>query len=270
MITFERVSKRYPDGSLAVEDFSLHVPSGHIVSLVGSSGSGKTTLLRMVNRMTEPSSGRVLIAGSDVLSRPAVQLRREIGYVLQSGGLLPHKTVADNIAVVPRLLGSPRNQARHRAAELMEHMGLDPSLARRYPHQLSGGQQQRVGVARALAADPAIVLMDEPFGALDPIVRRDLQDHLLRLHKDLQKTILLVTHDMDEALRLSNTVVILDKPGKVIQQGSPAEILTQPRSDFVRRFLGTATGTTRLTVRTINGSRVATNPQGIPVGVIAE
>ncbi|KQB83199.1 ABC transporter ATP-binding protein [Corynebacterium oculi] len=268
MITFERVSKRYPDGSLAVEDFSLHVPTGHIVSLVGSSGSGKTTLLRMVNRMAEPTAGRVLVSGADVRSRPAVQLRRGIGYVLQSGGLLPHKTVVDNIAAVPRLTGVPRPQARLRAEELMEKMGLDPSLSRRYPHQLSGGQQQRVGVARALAADPAIVLMDEPFGAVDPIVRRELQEQLLRLQADLNKTILLVTHDMDEALRLSNTVVILDKPGRIVRQGSPAEILARPGSDFVRRFLGTAASNTRLTVHDVEGSRVVTDPQGIPVGVL--
>lgn len=268
MITFDQVSKHYPDGSLAVEEFSLRVPAGHIVSLVGSSGSGKTTLLRMVNRMTEPTSGRVLISGSDVRSRPAVQLRREIGYVLQSGGLLPHRTVADNIATVPRLLGVSRPRARRRTEELMEVMGLDPALSRRYPHQLSGGQQQRVGVARALAADPPLILMDEPFGALDPIVRRDLQDQLLRLQGDLNKTILLVTHDMDEALRLSNTVVILDKPGRIIQQGRPEEILAHPRSDFVRRFLGTASSNTRLTLRTVGETLVATTSQGAPVGVI--
>ncbi|MBK0418229.1 ATP-binding cassette domain-containing protein [Leucobacter sp. CSA1] len=234
MIEFQSVTKTYPGGSVAVSEFSLTVPSHRTVVLVGSSGSGKTTLLRMVNRMVDPTEGRVLIDGDDVLDRDAVRLRRSIGYVLQQGGLLPHRTIADNIATVPVLTGASRREARAASLELMERVGLDRSLARRYPAQLSGGQQQRVGVARALAGDPNILLMDEPFGAVDPIVRRELQDELLRLQSELGKTIVFVTHDVDEAFRLGDEVVVLRERGEIAQHGTPAGILAEPAADVGR------------------------------------
>ena len=213
MIEFESVAKTYRGGAVAVADFSLTIPSHRTVVLVGSSGSGKTTLLRMVNRMVDPTSGHVLIDDEDVRDANPVRLRRSIGYVLQTGGLLPHRTVADNVATVRVLNGESRRKARAGAAELLERVGLDPSLGSRYPAQLSGGQQQRVGVARALATDPNILLMDEPFGAVDPIVRRELQDELLRLQAELGKTILFVTHDIEEAFRLGDEVVVLKEGG---------------------------------------------------------
>ena len=209
MIGFENVRKEYPGGTVAVEDFTLQIPSHRSVVLVGSSGSGKTTLMRMINRMVDPTAGRVLIDGEDVAHLDPVQLRRSIGYVMQASGLLPHRTVLDNITTVPVLRGTSRRDARTRAAELLELVGLDQQVATRYPAQLSGGQQQRVGVARALAADPDILLMDEPFGAVDPIVRADLQQELLRLQRELRKTIVFVTHDIDEAFLVGDRVVLL-------------------------------------------------------------
>ena len=268
MIEFQSVSKTYPGGAVAVADFSLTVPSHTTVVLVGSSGSGKTTLLRMVNRMVEPTSGRVLIDGEDIRDRNPVALRRAIGYVLQQGGLLPHRTVADNVATVPVLNGVPRRQARTAALELLERVGLDPALGRRYPAQLSGGQQQRVGVARALAADPDILLMDEPFGAVDPIVRRDLQDELLRLQAELGKTIVFVTHDVDEAFRLADDVVVLRERAVVAQHGTAAAILAQPADDFVRDFVGADRSERTLTTQRIGGRTVAVDAQGRPVGVL--
>ncbi|MCD0445351.1 ATP-binding cassette domain-containing protein [Glycomyces sp. A-F 0318] len=268
MIEFESVSKTYPDGTVAVEEFSLVVPSHRSVVLVGSSGSGKSTLLQMVNRMVEPTGGRVAIDGEDVAGRDAVGLRRSIGYVLQHGGLLPHRTVLDNIATVPVLNGTRRRRARTEAAGLLERVGLDPSLGRRYPSQLSGGQQQRVGVARALASDPNILLMDEPFGAVDPIVRRELQDELARLQADLGKTIIFVTHDVDEALRLGDEVVVLRRHGVIAQRGTPAEILASPADDFVRDFVGADREERRLTVRKVDGRDVAVDGTGRPVGVL--
>lgn len=268
MITFDHVSKTYPDGSTAVHDFSLVVPSHHIVSLVGTSGSGKTTLIRMVNRMTEPTSGQVCIDDHNVMDESAVDLRRRIGYVIQSGGLMPHKTVEANIAVVPTLQGTPRREARKNARKIMERVGLDPALAKRYPHQLSGGQQQRVGVARALASNPNILLMDEPFGAVDPIVRRELQDELLRLQQELGKTILFVTHDIDEAFRLSDSVVILEKGGVISQHGPPSEIMTNPKNDFAASFTGASNTNRKLTTRTVNGQTVAVDSYGRSVGVL--
>lgn len=237
MIEFESVSKLYPGGTTAVQDFSLVVPSRQIVALLGSSGSGKTTLLRMVNRMVEPTSGRVLIDGVDVASRDAVELRRSIGYVLQHGGLLPHRTVRDNVATVPVLNGTSRGAARAAVDALLERVGLDPALAERYPAQLSGGQQQRVGVARALAADPNILLMDEPFGAVDPVVRRELQDELLRLQSELGKTIVFVTHDIDEAFLLGSQIALMAPGGTMAQLGTPEELLHSPASKFVADFI---------------------------------
>ncbi|HLU27792.1 MAG TPA: ATP-binding cassette domain-containing protein [Glycomyces sp.] len=268
MIEFESVSKTYPGGTDAVTDFSLTIPSHRTAVLVGSSGSGKSTLLQMVNRMVDPTSGRVAIDGEDVAARDPVALRRSIGYVLQHGGLLPHRTVADNVATVPVLNGTPRRRARTAALELLERVGLDPALGTRYPSQLSGGQQQRVGVARALAADPNILLMDEPFGAVDPIVRRELQDELARLQAELGKTIVFVTHDVDEALRLGDEVVVLRPGGIVAQRGSPTSILAEPADDFVRDFIGADRAERRLTVRRVEGRDVAVDGTGRPIGVL--
>lgn len=270
MIEFESVAKTYPDGTVAVGDFSLQVPTGRAVALLGSSGSGKTTLLRMVNRMVEPSAGRILIDGEDVAERDPVQLRRSIGYVLQAGGLMPHRTVLDNIATVPRLTGMAKRAAYDRARELLERLGLDVNLGHRYPAQLSGGQAQRVGVARALAADPAILLMDEPFGAVDPIVRGELQDEVCRLQAELGKTILLVTHDVDEAFRLGDEVVVLREGAEIAQQGTAAEILAHPRSDFVRDFVGADRADRRLTTRQLGGRTVVVDDAGRPVGVVEQ
>ncbi len=241
-IVFDAVTKRYPGGAPgarpAVEAFSAELRPGAITVLLGSSGCGKTTLLRMVNRMVEPTSGRVLIDGEDVTRGDAVALRRSIGYVMQNGGLLPHRRVIDNIALVPRLSGASRADAHDRARELMELVGLDASLARRYPHQLSGGQAQRVGVARALAADPGVLLMDEPFGAVDPLVRRELQHELWRLQGELAKTVLFVTHDVDEALALGDDIILLREGAEIAQRGTGPELLEHPADDFVIRFLG--------------------------------
>ena len=268
VIEFREVSKDYPDGTVAVSNFSLVVPSHRCVVLLGSSGSGKTTLVRMVNRMVEPSAGSVLIDGDDVRAADPVRLRRSIGYVLQSGGLLPHRTVADNVATVPVLGGVTRREALSRAAGLLERVGLDPRLAVRYPSQLSGGQQQRVGVARALAADPYILLMDEPFGAVDPIVRRELQDELLRLQAELGKTIVFVTHDVDEAFRLGDEVVVLKRQAQVAQRGTPAEILAEPADEFVRDFIGADRGQRSLRIDMVRGRRVAVDADGRAVGVL--
>lgn len=269
MIEFRSVRKSYPDGTVAVEDFSCVVPSHRCVALVGSSGSGKTTLLRMVNRMVEPTSGSVLIDDEDVGSLDRVRLRRRIGYVLQAGGLMPHRTVVDNVVTVPVLNGTPKRQARLAAAELLERVGLDPAIGGRYPAQLSGGQQQRVGVARALAADPNILLMDEPFGAVDPIQRRELQDEMRRLQAGLGKTILLVTHDIDEAFLLGDEVVVLRQRGRIAQAGAPAEILGRPADDFVRSFVGADRAERLLREVEVAGRRVAVDGLGRPAGVLS-
>ncbi|OCG74397.1 ABC transporter ATP-binding protein [Microbacterium sediminis] len=268
MIEFRSVRKEYADGVVAVADVSLVVPSHKTVVLVGSSGSGKTTLLRMVNRMVDPTSGAVLIDGEDVQDRDPVRLRRSIGYVMQSAGLLPHVRVIDNIATVPLLNGVPRAEARERALELMDTVGLDRALARRYPAQLSGGQQQRVGVARALASDPNILLMDEPFGAVDPIVRRELQQELLRLQAELGKTTVFVTHDVDEAFLLGDEVVILAERGRIVQQGSPAEILENPADDFVREFVGLVDGRREMTLRESAQGTVVVDGSGRVQGLL--
>ena len=271
-IEFRSVTKRYPDGTVAVDNFSLTIPAHEITVFVGPSGCGKTTLLRMINRVIEPSSGEVLIDGEDIADRPAVELRRSIGYVMQNSGLLPHRRVVDNIATVPRLMGVAKAPAREHALELMEVVGLERSLANRYPVQLSGGQQQRVGVARGLAADPNILLMDEPFGAVDPIVRDDLQQETLRLQRDLKKTIVFVTHDIDEAFLVGDRVIILERGANIVQQGTPEQILAAPANDFVASFIGSERGKRRLTVSIRPGQgddRVVIDAGGYPVGVIA-
>ena len=270
MIEFEHVTKSYPDGTVAVADFSLRINSHRTIALVGSSGSGKTTLLRMVNRMVDPTAGRVLIDDNDIAAVDPVKLRRSIGYVMQQGGLLPHRTVLDNVAAVLRLNGMAKAESRERALTMMDRVGLDRSMAKRYPGQLSGGQQQRVGVARALAPEPNILLMDEPFGAVDPIVRRELQDELLRLQAELGKTILFVTHDIEEAFRLGDEVVILQPGGVIAQHDTPAEILSNPADDFVRGFVGSDRAERQLRTETRNGRTIALDADGKPVGVISE
>ena len=238
MIRFDHATKRYPDGTVAVDELDLEAASGKITVLVGPSGCGKTTSLRMINRMIEPSSGTIWLDDTDTASMPAHELRRQIGYVIQHAGLFPHRTIVDNIATVPFLLGTDKKEARQRALELLERVGLDPAFAKRYPAQLSGGQQQRVGVARALAADPPVMLMDEPFSAVDPVVRDQLQDEFLRLQDELGKTIVFVTHDIDEAIKLGDQVAVLRVGGTLAQVASPAELLSRPVDAFVAGFVG--------------------------------
>jgi osmoprotectant transport system ATP-binding protein len=238
MIEFQSVTKQYQGGQAAVDDLSMSIDKGTITVFVGPSGCGKTTSLRMINRMVEPTSGTITVDGQDVTSVPAAQLRRSMGYVMQSSGLMPHRSVLDNIATVPRLNGVSRAASRKRAQELLDVVGLASGLGRRYPSQLSGGQQQRVGVARALAADPPILLMDEPFSAVDPVVRDELQKELLRLQRDLAKTIVFVTHDIDEATVLGDKVAVFASGGKLAQYATPEEILRAPANDFVASFVG--------------------------------
>ena len=273
MIEFRSVSKRFPDGTVAVEDFSFVFPSHQTTVLVGSSGCGKTTLLRMINRMVEPTSGQVRIDDVDIASQDKVKLRRSIGYVLQAAGLLPHRSVLDNVATVPFLTGVGKAKARAAALELLDKVGLDRTLAGRYPRQLSGGQQQRVGVARALAGDPDILLMDEPFGAVDPIVRADLQLELNRLQRELGKTIVFVTHDIDEAFTLADQVVIFRKGGVIAQSGTPAEILAAPANEFVASFIGADKGNRGLFLQrreNDGGLTLVVDGNGRPLGVLDE
>ena len=238
MIRFDSVSKVYSGNTRAVDDLSLVAPSGQITVFVGPSGCGKTTSLRMINRMIAPSSGRIWIDDRDTSKGSSAKLRRGIGYVIQHAGLFPHRTIVDNIATVPLLLGTKKKDGRKRALELMERVGLDPAFADRYPAQLSGGQQQRVGVARALAADPPVMLMDEPFSAVDPVVREQLQNEFLRLQSELGKTIVFVTHDIDEAIKLGDQVAVLRVGGKLAQMATPAELLSRPADPFVAGFVG--------------------------------
>jgi osmoprotectant transport system ATP-binding protein len=238
MIRFDSVTKRYPDGTVAVDELTLEAPSRQITVLVGPSGCGKTTSLRMINRMIEPTSGHIWIDDRDTATVPTAQLRRGIGYVIQHAGLFPHRTVVDNVATVPLLLGQHKRQARARALELLEQVGLPAAFAKRYPAQLSGGQQQRVGVARALAADPPIMLMDEPFSAVDPVVRAQLQEEFLRLQAELGKTIVFVTHDIDEAIKLGDQVAVLRVGGHLAQLATPSELLSKPADAFVAGFVG--------------------------------
>nr|WP_055505239.1 ABC transporter ATP-binding protein [Nonomuraea pusilla] len=259
MITFDEVTKRYPDGTVAVDRLSLEAPTGEITVLVGPSGCGKTTSLRMINRMIDASEGRILLDGAPVEGIDPPTLRRGIGYVIQQAGLFPHRKIVDNVATVPYLLGWDRRKARDRAMELLERVGLDPSLAGRYPFQLSGGQQQRVGVARALAADPPVLLMDEPFSAVDPIVRTSLQDELLRLQAELNKTIVFVTHDIDEAIKLGDRVAVLRVGGTLAQLADPKTLLSRPADDFVREFLGHDRGIRRLQFVPTSGLELRTD-----------
>jgi len=242
MITFTGVTKRYPDGTVAVDDLTLEVPDGYLTVFVGPSGCGKTTSMRMINRMVEPTSGVVTVDGRDVAGVDPVKLRLGIGYVIQSGGLMPHQRVIDNVATVPVLQGKSRRAARLAAYEVLERVGLDPKLGERYPAQLSGGQQQRVGVARALAADPPILLMDEPFSAVDPVVRDELQAEILRLQSELRKTIVFVTHDIDEAIKLGDAVAVFGVGGALQQYDSPSRLLSNPANDFVAEFIGADRG----------------------------
>ncbi len=269
VIRFEHAAKAYPDGTVAVADVSLTAPTGTTTVLVGSSGCGKTTLLRMVNKMVVPTSGSVWIDDENVADLPSVPLRRRIGYVMQNAGLLPHRRVAENVATVLLLNGMATRVARTRALELMELVGLDLSQADRYPHQLSGGQQQRVGVARALATDPNILLMDEPFGAVDPIVRADLQTELLRIQRELHKTILFVTHDITEALTLGDQLVILGAGARIFQQGTPAEVLARPANDFAAAFLGIG-GTLDLHLQQTAAGTIVVDASGRPTGRLVD
>jgi len=247
VITFESVTKRYPDGTIAVDSLDLDIPDGQIMVLVGPSGCGKTTSLRMINRLVEPTSGRILLDGKNVLDGDPARLRRGIGYVIQQTGLFPHRTIEDNIATVPLLTGTDKRKARERARELMQLVGLDAdTMAKRYPHQLSGGQQQRVGVARALAADPPVLLMDEPFSAVDPIVRASLQDELIRLQAELHKTVVLVTHDVEEAIKVGDLVAVFRPGGHLAQVAPPERLLGAPADDYVRDFVGFDRGIRRL------------------------
>ena len=270
-IEFRNVSKVYEDGTEAVRNFSLRIASHTCMVLLGSSGCGKTTLLRMVNRMVDPSSGQVFIDDDDVADTNPVNLRRSIGYVMQNAGLLPHRRVVDNVGTVLRLNGAGKAEARERARELLDMVGLDQALGDRYPDQLSGGQQQRVGVARGLAANPNILLMDEPFGAVDPLVRLDLQHELMRLQNDLRKTILFVTHDIDEALTLGDQIAVLHTGGEIAQVGSPQDIIENPADDFVARFVGVENGRRTLSANPRPAGGWSINDStGRPLGIISQ
>jgi osmoprotectant transport system ATP-binding protein len=253
MITFDEVTKQYPDGTIAVDKLTLDVPEGTLAVFVGPSGCGKTTSMRMINRMIDPTSGTLVVDGSDVTKVDPVKLRLGIGYVIQSAGLMPHQRVLDNVATVPVLRGESRRSARKAAYGVLERVGLDPKLASRYPAQLSGGQQQRVGVARALAADPPILLMDEPFSAVDPVVREELQAEILRLQSELHKTIVFVTHDIDEALKLGDKVAVFGPGGALQQYDEPSRLLSNPANDFVSGFIGADRGYRGLQFRHATG-----------------
>ncbi|HZA71413.1 MAG TPA: ATP-binding cassette domain-containing protein [Propionibacteriaceae bacterium] len=256
MIEFESVGKTFRDGTAAVVDLSLTVPTGKITVIVGPSGCGKTTTLRMVNRMLEPTSGRIVWDGSPLRSKRKTTLRRQMGYVIQSGGLFPHRTVLENIGTVPGLLGWSKDKTSKRSLELLGSVGLDRTLADRYPAQLSGGQQQRVGVARALAADPLVLLMDEPFSAVDPVVRSELHDFFLGLQREISKTIILITHDIDEAIKLGDQVAILRVGGRLAQVGTPQHLLEEPADAFVEGFVGKDRGFRSLSFMPADGLRL--------------
>jgi osmoprotectant transport system ATP-binding protein len=269
-IELDGLTKRYPgQDEPAVENVTMDIPAGELVVFVGPSGCGKTTTMKMINRLIEPTSGAIRIGGENVLGLPPDQLRRRIGYVIQQIGLFPHLTIAENVAVVPKLLGWPKSKVRARVEELLDLVGLDPAqFARRRPRQLSGGQQQRVGVARALAADPPVMLMDEPFGATDPITRERLQNEFLRLQRELRKTIIFVTHDFEEALKLGDRIAVLRERSRIAQYDTPARILANPADDYVASFIGGDSTLKRLGLLTV-GDLAATRPaeaaaEGLP------
>lgn len=261
MISLQDVTKRFSNAAgPAVEGLSMDIFEGETVVLVGPSGCGKTTTMKMINRLIEPTSGSIVVAGTDVMQQDPVQLRRGIGYVIQSIGLMPHRTIRSNIATVPNLLGWDGPRIQQRIAELTETLDLDPELLSRYPSELSGGQRQRVGVARALATDPPVMLMDEPFGAVDPIVRERLQDQFLDVQRKLKKTIVFVTHDIDEAIKMADRIAILNKGGVIEQFASPEEILHEPANDFVSKFVGVERGLKRLALIKVSDIRVEEGP----------
>ncbi|HZQ82764.1 MAG TPA: ABC transporter ATP-binding protein [Gaiellaceae bacterium] len=264
-IVFDHVTKRYVGrDAAAVNDLSLEIPAGTFCVLVGPSGGGKTTALKMVNRLIPFDSGEIRIDGRSIADLPLTELRRGIGYVIQQIGLFPHMTVGDNVGTVPRLLGWPKKRIEERARELLELVGLEPADAKRYPAQLSGGQRQRVGLARALAADPPLLLMDEPFGALDPITRFRLQTELLRLHDEVGKTVIFVTHDIDEAIRMGDRIAILREGGVLAQYDTPDAILAHPADDFVAQFIGEDRALRRLALRTLETLELGSPGTGEP------
>ncbi len=273
-VEYREATKRYPgQAEPAVDRLSLEVPAGEICVLVGPSGCGKTTALRLANRMIELTSGDILLGEESIRSRPAAELRRRMGYVIQQIGLFPHLTIGDNIAVVPRLLGWDKRRIRSRVEELLELVSLPADLRDRYPAQLSGGQRQRVGVARALAADPPVMLMDEPFGAIDPINRERLQNQLLRLQSDIRKTIIFVTHDIDEAIKMGDRVAVMQKGGKLAQYAAPAELLMAPASEFVEDFVGADRALKRLSLLRVRDIDLWTAPMarvGEPTSAVRE
>jgi osmoprotectant transport system ATP-binding protein len=263
-IVFDHVTKRYPGREeAALDDLSLEIPAGTFCVLVGPSGGGKTTALKMINRLISFDYGDIRIDGRSVRDLPVVELRRGIGYVIQQIGLFPHMTIGENIATVPRLVGWDRKQTQQRTSELLELVGLEQGDAKRYPAQLSGGQRQRVGLARALAADPPVLLMDEPFGALDPITRTRLQNELRRLHREVGKTIIFVTHDVDEAIKMGDRIAILRQGGVLVQYDSPDAILAHPADDFVAQFVGEDRALRRLALRTLADVRLQPNVEGL-------
>jgi osmoprotectant transport system ATP-binding protein len=261
MIRMENVTKRYAEGAVpSVDNLNLEVPEGSTVALIGPSGCGKTTTMRMINRLIEPTEGRIFVSGEDVTRADPVQLRRHIGYVIQNVGLFPHMTIAQNIAAVPSLLGWDKTRTERRTEELLDLVGLDPTeMLNRYPRQLSGGQRQRIGVARALAADPAVLLMDEPFGAIDPIARARLQDEFRQILSRVRKTVVLVTHDLDEAIRLGDRIAIM-KAGRIVQYDTPDAILSKPADDFVSNFVGIDRAIKRLSLFSVADAARAEPP----------
>jgi osmoprotectant transport system ATP-binding protein len=262
-IVFDRVTKRYAGrDSAALDEFSLTIPAGTFCVLVGPSGGGKTTALKLVNRLVPFDEGDIRIDGRSVRDLPAVELRRGIGYVIQQVGLFPHMSIGDNVATVPRLLGWPKAKTSERVAELLDLVGLEPGDARRYPAQLSGGQRQRVGLARALAADPPLLLMDEPFGALDPITRARLQEEVKRLHREVAKTVIFVTHDIDEAIMMGDRIAILRQGGVLAQYDTPDAILARPADDFVAQFIGEDRALRRLALRQLGDVDLDPVPDG--------
>ena len=262
MINMEHVTKRFAaDGPASVDDLSLVVPEGTTTALIGPSGCGKTTTMRMINRLIDPTEGKIIVNGEDVTKVDPVELRRHIGYVIQQVGLFPHMTIAQNIAAVPKLLGWTEAKITSRTEELLDLVGLDPSeMLKRYPRQLSGGQRQRIGVARALAADPPVLLMDEPFGAIDPIARTRLQDEFRQILRRVRKTVVLVTHDLDEAIRLGDRIAIM-KSGKIVQYDTPDAVLSHPADAFVENFVGIDRAIKRLSLFTVNDAMNTTTPR---------